>query len=76
MAKRPYAPVRSSMAGQVAMINFQTGEIVDEGESVLAIEAMKLMLDCEAPLHGEVEILVTPHEMVCEDQVVAKIYPV
>ena len=75
-AKRPYAPIRASMAGQVAMINAQTGDIVEEGESVVSVEAMKLMLDCEAPMRGEVEIMVSPHEMVIEDQVVAKIYPV
>jgi len=75
VAKRPYAPIRASMAGQVAMISAQTGDIVEEGESVVSVEAMKLMLDCEAPMRGEIEIMVSPHEMVVEDQVVAKIYP-
>lgn len=57
------------------MISAQTGDIVEEGESVVSVEAMKLMLDCEAPMRGEIEIMVSPHEMVVEDQVVAKIYP-
>ena len=73
--KRPYAPVRAEMSGQVVAINVENGQHVNEGDSVLTMEAMKMFMDIEAPLAGEVEIMVGLNTIVNKGDVVAKIYP-
>ncbi len=72
--KRRYAMVRASMMGSVSYIQRSTGSTVEAGDTIMAVEAMKLISSITAPLSGEVEVLVSVGEMVAADQVVAKIY--
>jgi len=74
-AKRPYAPVRADMFGQVVTIDVENGQHVNEGDSILTIEAMKMFMEIQAPLAGEVEVVVGLNTVVNKDDIVAKIYP-
>lgn len=73
--KRPYAPMYATMNGVVAAIHCKTGDRVELGEPVVTLEAMKLYLEMEAEMAGEVEIVVAMNDAVSEGQLLAKIYP-
>lgn len=74
-AKRPYAPIRADMTCVVTIVLAKTGDRVNEGDVVIAVEAMKLMNEIEAPLSGEIEVLVEPNQQVNAGDLLAKIYP-
>ncbi len=73
--KRPYAPMYAMMNGVVAAVHYKTGERVEVGDPVVTLEAMKLFLEMEAEMAGEVEIVVVMNDAVSEGQLLAKIYP-
>lgn len=73
--KRPYAPMYATINGVVAAVHYKTGDRVEVGDPVVALEAMKLLLEMEAEMAGEVEIVVAMNDAVSEGQLLAKIYP-
>lgn len=73
--KRPYAPVYSPINGVVASISVESGQRVEEGDVVLSLEMMKMLMAVEAPLTGEIEVLVGMNTPVTENQLLAKVYP-
>lgn len=73
--KRPYAPLYSAMNGVVSYIHVKTGDRVEIGDPVVTVEAMKMFLDMEAEMAGEVEVVATMNDAVSEGQLLAKIYP-
>ena len=46
--------VSASMPGKVVTVDVQVGEVVDEGQTVLILEAMKMQNEIHAPLSGTV----------------------
>ncbi len=72
--KRRYAAVKSPLMGSVSTMRVATGAIVTAGESLMGIEIMKMLHSINAPIAGEVEMVVKVGEMVVEGQIVAKIY--
>ena len=67
--------VRSGMPGTVVTVSVATGDVVEAGQSLLAIEAMKMEHSLLAPVAGVVTITVVTGEKVRLDQVVAFIDP-
>jgi biotin carboxyl carrier protein len=69
-------PVTSPMLGKVWKVVTQPGQHVDEDETVLILEAMKMEIDVVAPRAGTLtEILVKPGDPVEEGTVVAYVEP-
>ncbi len=70
------AQVRSPMPGAVVAVHTATGEAVEAGAPLLAVEAMKMEHVLAAPLAGTVELLVRLGDQVVVDQPVATVHPV
>jgi biotin carboxyl carrier protein len=60
-------------SGIVNSIEFADGDVVQEGESVVGIECMKLLTPIEAPCAGVITYLTQPGVFVQEGEVVATI---
>ena len=67
--------MRSPMPGTVTVVNAKTGDRVQEGEVLLAVEAMKMEHQITATMAGTVHIGVAVGALVKADQVVATIEP-
>jgi len=64
--------VRSEIAGTVWQIKVSPGDRVEEGDTLIVIESMKMEIPVIVEEGGVVkEILVKPADPVAEDQVVA-----
>jgi len=68
------AQVRSPMPGAIVAVHVQTGDAVEAGTPLLAIEAMKMEHELRAPLTGTVELLVRLGDQVAVDQPVATVH--
>ncbi len=68
------AQVRSPMPGAVVAVHAQTGDAVEAGAPLLAIEAMKMGHELRAPLTGTVEVLVRLGDQVAVGQPVATVH--
>ncbi len=68
------AQVRSPMPGAVVAVHAQTGDAVEAGTPLLAIEAMKMEHELRAPLTGMVEVLVRLGDQVAVGQPVATVH--
>jgi len=68
------AQVRSPMPGAVVAVHAQTGDAVEAGAPLLAIEAMKMEHELRAPLAGTVELLVRLGDQVAVGQPVATVH--
>jgi len=68
------AQVRSPMPGAVVAVHAKTGDVVEAGTPLLAIEAMKMEHELRAPLTGTVELLVRLGDQVAVDQPVATVH--
>ncbi len=68
------AQVRSPMPGAVVAVHAQTGDAVEAGTPLLAIEAMKMEHELRAPLTGTVEVLVRLGDQVAVGQPVATVH--
>ncbi|WP_186759260.1 biotin carboxylase N-terminal domain-containing protein [Arthrobacter alpinus] len=66
--------LRSPMPGTVTVVNAATGERVQAGAVLLAVEAMKMEHQIVAPMAGTVHIGVTVGALVKADQIVATIH--
>ena len=72
----PVAPdIRSPMPGTVIAVNVATGDEVQEGQTLLIVEAMKMEHQLTASVSGVVSVTVTPGDVVKLDQIVATIAP-
>lgn len=67
--------VKSAMPGTVVTTNVATGDVVEAGQPVVTIEAMKMEHTMLAPLAGVVALTVSTGDQVRLDQVVARISP-
>ncbi len=68
------AQVRSPMPGAVVAVHAATGDAVEAGAPLLAVEAMKMEHVLRAPLPGTVEVLVRVGDQVVVDQPVATVH--
>ncbi|MCA4133740.1 biotin carboxylase N-terminal domain-containing protein [Arthrobacter sp. M4] len=66
--------VRSPMPGTVVSIGVGNGDVVDAGEVLVSVEAMKMEHRLVAPIAGTVHIAVRTGDLVKADQVVATIH--
>ncbi|GAB3035344.1 acetyl/propionyl/methylcrotonyl-CoA carboxylase subunit alpha [Parafrigoribacterium mesophilum] len=72
----PAAPdIRSPMPGTVIAVNVVAGEQVEQGQTLLIVEAMKMEHQLTATVSGTVSINVVPGDVVGLDQIVATIAP-
>jgi len=67
--------VRSAMPGTVVSVSARTGDVVEAGQPLLAIEAMKMEHTMLASVAGTVTIAVAEGDQVRLDQVIATIHP-
>ena len=67
--------LRSPMPGTVVAVQAESGSRVEEGQTVLAVEAMKMEHRITASIAGTVTVLVGTGDQVSLDQVVARIEP-
>ncbi len=67
--------VRSAMPGTVVSVSARTGDVVEAGQPLLAIEAMKMEHTMLASVAGTVTVTVAEGDQVRVDQVVATIDP-
>lgn len=66
--------VESEVTGNVWKVEVEVGQQVNEGDTLIILESMKMEIPVEAPVTGKVaELLVSAEEAVEEDQVVAVI---
>lgn len=67
-------PIEAPMVGKVLQVVVQVGDTVEEDDTVIVMEAMKMEINVVAPVAGRVaEINVAPGDSVDTDQVVAVI---
>ncbi|MCY0904657.1 biotin/lipoyl-binding protein [Arthrobacter sp. H14-L1] len=67
--------VRSPMPGTVVAVNVNNGDAVEAGQTLLAVEAMKMEHQLTASVDGTVHISVKTGDLVRADQIVATIHP-
>ncbi len=66
--------IESEIAGKVWKIETEIGQKLDEDDSILILESMKMEIPVDAPEAGTlVEILVKEGDAVAEGQIVAKL---
>ena len=63
------------MPGTVVSVSVRTGDVVEAGQPLLAIEAMKMEHTMLASIAGTVTVTVAEGDQVRVDQVVATIHP-
>jgi acetyl-CoA/propionyl-CoA carboxylase biotin carboxyl carrier protein len=74
MAEKPRRPeVRSPMPGTVVTVSVVDGALVEPGDTILTVEAMKMEHKLTAPVAGIVSITATPGDLVKLDQLLASI---
>ncbi|RJU01571.1 biotin/lipoyl-binding protein [Arthrobacter frigidicola] len=66
--------VRSPMPGTVVSVSVSDGDAVEEGQVLLAVEAMKMEHQLRAAVAGTVHLTLKPGDLVRADQVVASIH--
>ena len=65
--------IKAHITGTVWKVEVEVGDEVEEEETVIILESMKMEMPIEAPVDGTItEILVQPNEPVQEGQVVAR----
>lgn len=65
-------PVTAPMVGQILKVQVNVGDHVEEDDTVLVMEAMKMEIPVVAPASGVIkEIKVTPGQMVDSDAILA-----
>lgn len=65
--------IKAHITGTVWKVEVEVGDEVDEEETVIILESMKMEMPIEAPADGTItEILVKPNDSVQEGQVVAR----
>jgi acetyl-CoA/propionyl-CoA carboxylase, biotin carboxylase, biotin carboxyl carrier protein len=75
-AAGPASPeVRAAMPGTVVAVAVHDGDVVEAGDPIATIEAMKMEHPLTAPLAGVVRIALQPGHLVRRDQIVATIEP-
>ncbi|WP_156930072.1 biotin/lipoyl-containing protein, partial [Arthrobacter sp. 35/47] len=67
--------VRSPMPGTVITVKVSDGDLVEEGQVLLSVEAMKMEHQLTAAVTGTVAISLSPGDLVSANQVVARIHP-
>ncbi|HET8879444.1 MAG TPA: biotin/lipoyl-containing protein, partial [Arthrobacter sp.] len=67
--------VRSPMPGTVVSVSVSNGDIVEAGQVLLSVEAMKMEHQLVAPLDGTVHISAATGDLVKADQVLATVHP-
>jgi acetyl-CoA carboxylase biotin carboxyl carrier protein len=66
--------VSAPMVGKILKVQAQTGQTVQEDETIIVMEAMKMEIPVVAPAGGTIkEIKVLPGQMVEADEVLAVI---
>jgi acetyl-CoA/propionyl-CoA carboxylase biotin carboxyl carrier protein len=65
--------LRSPMPGTVVAVPVETGARVEQGETVVVVEAMKMEHRLVAPVVGTVTVRVAPGDLVRLDQVLARV---
>jgi acetyl-CoA/propionyl-CoA carboxylase biotin carboxyl carrier protein len=67
--------VRATMPGTVVVVAVADGDVVEAGDVIVTIEAMKMEQPLVAPLAGVVRVNLRPGDLVRRDQIVATIEP-
>ena len=68
--------VRAPMPAQVRAVQVQPGDLVEKGQTLLLLEAMKMEIHVRAPEAGRVaRLLVKPEQAVDKDQVLVELTP-
>ena len=75
MSSKNPVEVYSDIMGSFAMQSCDNGCEVEEGETILVVECMKLMYDVCAPVSGTVEFLCRLGDVIDDGQVLARITP-
>lgn len=71
---RPASPeLRSPMPGTVVSVSVADGDAVEEGQTVVTVEAMKMEHKLTAPVAGVVSISARPGDLVKIDQLLATV---
>ncbi|WP_431277586.1 acetyl-CoA carboxylase biotin carboxylase subunit [Leifsonia poae] len=65
--------LRSPMPGTVVTVAVSSGDVVEAGDTVLTVEAMKMEHRLVAPISGRVQVRVAPGDLVKLDQLVATV---
>jgi acetyl-CoA carboxylase biotin carboxyl carrier protein len=66
--------IESEIAGKVWKIETEIGQQLEEDDSILILESMKMEIPVDAPEDGKlIEILVKEGDAVSEGQIVAKL---
>lgn len=66
--------VESEVTGNVWKVEVEVGDRVEEGDTLIILESMKMEIPVESPQSGTVaELRVAPEDSVEEDQIVAVI---
>jgi biotin carboxyl carrier protein len=66
--------VRSEVTGSVWKVEVAVGQAVNEGDTLVIVESMKMEIPVTAPAAGVVqEIFVTEGEQVADDQPIASV---
>ena len=68
--------VSAPMPGAVIACFVSDGEVVEAGQRILALEAMKMEHTLHAPIEGQVDLLVGVGDRVTGDQVLADVRPI
>jgi acetyl-CoA/propionyl-CoA carboxylase biotin carboxyl carrier protein len=74
LAEKPRHPeVRSPMPGTVVTVSVADGDLVEAGDTILTVEAMKMEHKLTAPVAGVVSITARAGDLVALDQLLASI---
>ena len=62
--------IKADVAGRICMLAISVGQVVNEGDEIVVVEAMKMEIPLPCPASGKVKsILVSVDEVIAEGQI-------